>query len=260
MIDTTDVLTDEACSFLNDLQRAFGPRRAELLARREERLERLHAGELPDFLAATAEIRAGERDETLLLLEHDAVITVGKSGDAAHVLYPEAALAARGITLERASRGGDVTFHGPGQLVGYPLIRLQRGVRAYVEAMAAALIEVLGELGVTAQYKKDAPGLWVVDAAAPGGAAKICAFGVNIHHRITMHGFALNLDPDLEAFRFIVPCGLAGCHVTSVRALLGAAPSPAAVSERVAAALTAHLGVAFALGDALTNCNAPQGH
>lgn len=209
--------------------------------------ERLRAG-----------IRAGEVPESLLLLEHDPVITLGKSGDVGHVLHSEAALAERGIALHRASRGGDATFHGPGQLVGYPLIRLQRGVRAYVEGMAAALSEVLGELGVTARYKRDAPGLWV-DCDGPGGEAKICAFGVNIHHRVTMHGFALNLDPELESFRLIVPCGLVGAQVTSVRALRGTTPQPAALAARVAEALGSHLGVAFGRGDALPNCNAPPG-
>ncbi|MBC8132758.1 MAG: lipoyl(octanoyl) transferase LipB [Deltaproteobacteria bacterium] len=206
-----------------------------------------------------ADIRAGQASDTLLLLEHDAVITLGKSAQPDHVLHSETYLAKQGISLHRASRGGDVTFHGPGQLVGYPIIRLRTGVRTYVEAMARAIVEVLADLGVTAWYRKEAPGLWV-DADVPGGEAKICAFGVNIHHRITMHGFALNLDPDLEAFGMIVPCGLAGCAVTSVRALRGSTPSPHLLSARVAESLGTHLRVAFAAGGALTNCFAQQGH
>ena len=175
------------------------------------------------------------------------------------MLFGEDVLAARGITVHRASRGGDVTYHGPGQLVGYPIIRLRTGVRAHVEGMASALIEVLAELGVVARYRKEAPGLWV-DADVAGAEAKICAFGVNINHRITMHGFALNLDPDLAAFRLIVPCGLAGCNVTSVRALRGSAPTPAELSARVASALGVHLGVPFKLTGELGNCKARRGH
>ena len=168
--------------------------------------------------ATRVAIREGRVPETLFLLEHQPVITLGKSAAENNVLQAPSALASRGIALHRASRGGDVTYHGPGQLVGYPLVRLRRGIRAHVEGMAHALIAALAELAVSARYKREAPGLWV-DADVPGGEAKICAFGVNVHHRITMHGFALNLSPDLDAFRLIVPCGLAGCQVTSVAAL-----------------------------------------
>ncbi len=192
----------------------------------------------------------GERaPETLLLLEHDPVITLGRSAQTANVLHSESALASRGISLVQASRGGDVTYHGPGQLVGYPIVRLRTGVRAYVEGMAFALADVLGELGIVAAYRPEAPGLWV---GPPGRQTKICAFGVNIQRRITMHGFALNLDPDLDAFKLIVPCGLAGCDVTSVRALSGSAPSPGELAPRVAEALGARLGIAFAPSEAVS--------
>jgi lipoyl(octanoyl) transferase len=195
------------------------------------------------------EIREGRRGDTLLLLEHDPVITLGRSAASANVLHSEAALAARGITLHKASRGGDVTYHGPGQLVGYPVIRLRSGVRAFVEGMAAALIEVLAECGVSAYYRNDAPGLWVrlPDGRESGLAAqaKICAFGINVHHRVSIHGFALNLRPALEAFGLIVPCGLSGCAVTSLESLRGSAPEPSALAPRVARALGAHLGIAF---------------
>jgi lipoyl(octanoyl) transferase len=198
------------------------------------------------------DIRDDRAPETLLLLEHDAVITLGRSARSENVLHSESALAARGISLTRASRGGDVTFHGPGQLVGYPIVRLRKGVRSHVEGMAFALRAVLADLGVVARYKKEAPGLWV---DAPVGEAKICAFGVNVHHRITTHGFALNLDPNLDAFDLIVPCGLPGCRATSVRALRGASPTPGQLSSRVADALGAQLGISFAAGGALPDCN-----
>jgi lipoate-protein ligase B len=183
------------------------------------------------------DVIAGGR-ETLLLLEHDAVITMGRSAVEANVLVDDVELARRGVALHRASRGGDVTYHGPGQLVGYPIVRLRGGVRAHVEAMALAIADVLRELGVEATYRSSAPGLWV-------GDAKICAFGINVHRRVVIHGFALNLQTDLSAFDLIVPCGLAGCAVTSVRALTGQAPSPERLAPRVAGALGARFGVAF---------------
>jgi len=184
------------------------------------------------------DVIAGGR-ETLLLLEHDAVITMGRSALAANVLVDEVELARRGVALHRASRGGDVTYHGPGQLVGYPIVRLRGGVRAHVEAMAGAIADVLRELGIDAVYRSATPGLWV-------GDAKICAFGINVHRRVTVHGFALNLATDLDAFRLIVPCGISGCAVTSVAALTGAAPTPHQLAPRIAAALAGRFAIPFA--------------
>jgi lipoyl(octanoyl) transferase len=189
-----------------------------------------------------AAVIEGGGPETLLLLEHEPVITMGRSASAGNVLVNEADLARRGITLAPASRGGDVTYHGPGQLVGYPVVVLRRGVRAHIEGMATALAEVLAELGVNAAYRREAPGLWLM---GEGAHQKICAFGVNVHRRVAIHGFALNLDPILEHFSLIVPCGIAGCPVTSVRARTGVAIRPADVAARVAAALGRHLGVDF---------------
>ncbi|MES1204732.1 MAG: lipoyl(octanoyl) transferase LipB [Pseudomonadota bacterium] len=199
--------------------------------------------------------------ETLLLLEHDPVITLGRNADFGNVLHTEASLAARGVSLHQASRGGDVTYHGPGQLVGYPIFHLRAGVRAHVEGMATAIAVVLAEIGVTARYRREAPGLWVQTPEAAGAGeskieSKICAFGVKVHRRVTTHGFALNLDPDLEAFRLIVPCGLPGGHVTSVARLRGSSPSAGELAARVAAAFGTHLKVAFEEGDAsILNCN-----
>lgn len=183
------------------------------------------------------DVIAGGR-ETLLLLEHDPVITMGRSAVAANVLVDAAELARRGIAVHRASRGGDVTYHGPGQLVGYPIVRLRGGVRAHVEALALAVADVLRPLGVDAVYRPATPGLWV-------GDAKICAFGINIHRRVTVHGFALNLGTDLGAFELIVPCGISGCAVTSVRTLTGDAPTPGALAARMAAALGDRFGMVF---------------
>jgi len=185
-----------------------------------------------------ADLLAGRAPETLLLLEHEPVITLGRSARPGHVHLTELELARRGIDLVRASRGGDVTYHGPGQLVGYPIVRLRSGVVGHMTAMARAVGGVLAEHGVDARWRRDAPGLWV-------GDAKICAFGVHVRQRVAMHGFALNVAPDLGAFDLIVPCGMPGVRTTSM-AMLGIAPPPLPdLAARVAARLGAELGLTF---------------
>lgn len=185
-----------------------------------------------------AAILSGEGPETLLLCEHDPVITLGRSANASNVLAPPAELARRGIAVERISRGGDVTIHLPGQLVGYPVVRLRRGVVDHMTAMSRALIAVLAELGVEASWRRDAPGLWVA-------GAKICAFGVNVHRRVAIHGFALNVAIDPGPFALIVPCGLTGARLTSIAEIAGAAPSLPTIAARAAIALGSELGVTF---------------
>lgn len=162
-------------------------------------------------------ILAGTRPETLLLCEHDPVITMGRSARPEHLLAPEAWLRAQGIEVSPASRGGDVTYHGPGQLVGYPIFRLTRGVLAHVEGMARAIIEVLRRLDIEAAWSRERPGVWVA-------GEKICSFGVHVRHRVAIHGFAMNVSTPLEAFAAIVPCGLAGVAITSIAKLKGHAP------------------------------------
>jgi lipoyl(octanoyl) transferase len=179
------------------------------------------------------------------------VITLGRSADAAHVLAPAAELARRGVTVSAASRGGDVTYHGPGQLVGYPILELGRGVVAHLEAMAAGLAALLAELGIAARWRRDVPGLWV-DGAGPGGApAKICAFGVHVRRRVAIHGFALNVTTDLDAFGLIVPCGLRDAAVTSIGALGGGSgvPALAELAGRAARMLGRAYGVRFVRED-----------
>jgi lipoate-protein ligase B len=196
-------------------------------------------------------ILAGEGGETLLLLEHHPVITLGRSAVDEHVLVAAGELERRGVALHRASRGGDVTYHGPGQLVGYPVVRLDRGVVGHLRAMADGLIEVLAALGITAFWRREAPGLWVnSDRGGAEGVSKICSFGVNIHRRIAIHGFALNVAVDLDAFRLIVPCGLDGVQMTSIVRVQGRSRSPIPSLERlasdVASAFCHSFGRAFA--------------
>jgi len=162
------------------------------------------------------------RDDYLLLLEHPHVYTLGRQADMAHLLVPPADV---GADLEPADRGGDVTYHGPGQLVGYPIVTLPewrdglRDVVQYVRRLEAVLIAVLADLGVEAGVEKGLTGVW---APTPSGAVeKIAAIGVKVSRGRTMHGFALNVDPDLAMFGHIVPCGIRDRGVTSMTRILG---------------------------------------
>jgi lipoyl(octanoyl) transferase len=175
--------------------------------------------------------------ETLLFCEHDPVITLGRRARPEHLLLPQAELAARGIQVCRASRGGEVTYHGPGQLVCYPVVRLRRGVLAHVEGMAEAVIALLGRFGITGEWRRTLPGVWV-------GSEKICAFGVQVRRGVSVHGLALNVSTDLLAFSTIVPCGLPRARVTSMAQLLGQVAPPLA---ELAAELARLLARAFRL-------------
>jgi lipoyl(octanoyl) transferase len=154
------------------------------------------------------------------------------------VLVPAEELARQGIALRRASRGGDVTYHGPGQLVGYPVFHLRRGLVAHMERMAAAIAAVLAELGIAGQWRRDRPGVWV-------GEEKICAFGVHVSRRVAIHGFALNVTTPPEAFSPIVPCGLRGTGVTSIARLRGDAPPLPALARLTVAAFERTFAVAL---------------
>jgi lipoyl(octanoyl) transferase len=180
----------------------------------------------------------GEPAEALLLLEHPPVVTLGRRADRRHLLASPARLASAGITVAESSRGGDVTYHGPGQLVAYPVVRLTRGVVAHVEALAAAANAVANDAGREARVCREPTGVFV-------GDDKLAAIGVHVHRRVATHGLALNVSVDLAAFGLIVPCGLADVRATSLAALTGAAPSVAEVAPRFAAAFAAALGRAL---------------
>ena len=166
--------------------------------------------------ALLAARQADQIADTLLLLEHPPVITIGRAGHAANILIPREALAARGFEVFEIERGGDVTYHGPGQLLGYPILNLRaldEDVVRFVRLLEATLIRVLETFGIEAARRRGYPGVWV-------GEAKIAAIGVAVKRKVTMHGFALNVDPDLGHFALINPCGL-GKPVTSMARLLG---------------------------------------
>jgi lipoyl(octanoyl) transferase len=182
------------------------------------------------------EVAAGGAPQTLLLLEHEGVITLGRHAQPANVLASREQLAKDGISVVSTSRGGDVTFHGPGQLVGYPVFRLPDGIKAHVTAMASGIVAVLAELGIVAEWRASRPGIWV-------GGDKICAVGVHVRRRVAMHGFALNASVDLAGFRNIVPCGLANAGVTSIARLRGSAPELEDLATRVARAFARSFGI-----------------
>ncbi|MCA2967047.1 MAG: lipoyl(octanoyl) transferase LipB [Acidobacteriaceae bacterium] len=156
----------------------------------------------------------GEIGDQLLLVEHPHVVTMGRNGQAAHLLASAEVLAATGIEYYETNRGGDVTYHGPGQLVGYPIVQLnewKRDVHAYVRALEEVIIRVLADFGLAGERVAGATGVWT-------GGAKICAIGVHLSRWVSSHGFALNVATDLQYFQYIVPCGLTK-PVTSLRQL-----------------------------------------
>jgi len=166
-----------------------------------------------------ADRQAGRIPDTLLLLEHDPVFTLGRRARREHLLFAEEALRARGFEVFESGRGGDVTYHGPGQVVGYPILQLapdRCDVHRYVRDLEEVLIRTCGDHGCAATRVPGMTGCWV-------GQEKVGAIGVRIARWVTSHGFALNVSNDLEPFRMIVPCGITGRGVTSLERVLGRA-------------------------------------
>ncbi len=175
----------------------------------------------------------GEISDTLVLVEHPPVITLGRSARPENVLVSEEWLLRAGVALHRVERGGDVTFHGPGQLVGYPIFELTRGlagVKPFVDGLQRALITALAEVGVAAHVREGLTGVWVEDR-------KIASIGIAVKRWVTRHGFALNVTTDLTCFRLINPCGMAQVTMTSVEQEQGRAdrvrPAVVTAFERV---------------------------
>ncbi len=182
--------------------------------------------------ALVEERRTGRVGDLLLLVEHPHVLTLGVRGDGgrSHILAPPDVLAARGIEVHETGRGGDITYHGPGQVVGYPIVDLKPDrvdVHRYVRDLEEVLIHVAGECGVEAGRVPGLTGIWV-------GRQKLAAIGVRISRWITSHGFAFNVTTDLDYFDLIVPCGIADRGVTSL-ARLGRSTDRSQVEDRIVA-------------------------
>jgi lipoyl(octanoyl) transferase len=203
------------------------------------RMRWAEAFELQQHLVARR--KSGEIPDQLLIVEHPHVVTVGRNGREENLLASPEVLSRTGIELYRTDRGGDVTYHGPGQIVGYPILDLRewkRDVGAYVRAIEQMIIDTLADFGIAAGREAGLTGVWT---AAP--AAKIAAIGVHISRWVTSHGFALNVSTDLDYFSYIVPCGLT-MPVTSMQRL-----GVDAVRSAVVARLRVHFEGIFGYGE-----------
>jgi lipoyl(octanoyl) transferase len=200
-------------------------------------------------LALQQQVSAQRQQESigdvLLLVEHPPVLTLGRNAHREHVVAGEDFLAQRGISLFETNRGGDVTYHGPGQLVGYPILHLRSftppvGIVEYLRRLEEVLIRVCADYGILTQRAPGRAGVWTM----PGGSIpekKIAALGVHVARGVTTHGFALNVTTDLKDFELIVPCGIRDRSVTSIEAEVDAAPSLAQVANSV----SRHFGRVF---------------
>jgi lipoyl(octanoyl) transferase len=205
--------------------------------------------------------KAEAMGDVLLLCEHPHVITLGRNGSREHLLASEPVLRQKGVEFHATNRGGDITYHGPGQIVGYPVLNLstiRRDVVWYVRMLEEVMIRVCGDFGVEAGRESGKTGVWVTGAtetskdltpaqrtqsSQSGVAEKIGAIGVHISRWVTSHGFAFNVATDLRFFDLIVPCGIAGRTATSLEKVLGRHVDP----HEVAPLVTRHFGEAFGL-------------
>ena len=209
------------------------------------------------LLAATLDTKADNRQAEaagrpprptanhLLLCQHPPTYTLGKSGKPEHLLLDEAALAEIGATFHRINRGGDITFHGPGQLVAYPILDLENfrpDIHWYLRALEEAVIQTLAGYGLTAGRIVGLTGVWLDWETGAPNPRKICAIGVRCSRWVTLHGLALNVNTDLRYFGYIVPCGITDKAVTSLQAELGHAVPLAEVEKRLLAELLRQLG------------------
>lgn len=175
----------------------------------------------------------------LLFCEHPHVYTIGKSGSDNNLLINKQALAEKGVSFFRTNRGGDITYHGPGQIVGYPILDLENfklGIRKYIWLLEESIIVLLRDYGISSSRLDGASGVWL-DADQPGKVRKICAIGVRSSRYVSMHGFAFNINTKLEYYNYINPCGFTGKGVSSLEKELGSKQD----IEKVKTQLKAHL-------------------
>lgn len=184
-------------------------------------------------------VATGEAPNTLFLLEHTPVVTLGREAHSENLLLDRTGYAREGIELVETTRGGDVTYHGPGQLVAYPILNLNQfklSIGWYLRTLESVLIDVLADYGLEGERVEGLTGVWV-------GGAKVAAIGIGVRRWTTFHGIALNVAPEMDHFKTIVPCGIADKPVTSLAKLLDVPPS----LQEVAAAFDAHFQVQFGI-------------
>jgi lipoyl(octanoyl) transferase len=171
----------------------------------------------------------------LIFCEHSAVYTLGKSGNISNVLLSDEEMSEKGIEFYKTNRGGDITFHGEGQIVGYPILDLEKfqtDIGVYLRNIEEVIIKTIAAFGIKGERSSGETGVWI-DNEIPGKARKICAIGVRCSRWITMHGFALNVNTDLDYFQNIIPCGIQNKKVTSINKEIGFSPELNEVKELI---------------------------
>ena len=212
---------------------------------------RLQQSLFDELLAAKAEPTGEKPPQRLILVEHPPVYTLGKSGKEANLLVNTDYMESLGATFHQTDRGGDITFHGPGQIVGYPILDLEResiGLRAYIEAVEQTVIDTLADYGIAAGRSEGAAGVWLAPHRGRP-LRKICAIGVRSSRYVTMHGFALNVNTNLDWFELINPCGFTDRGVTSLAKELGREVSIEEVKSRLVAHFAENINVKINIKD-----------
>jgi lipoyl(octanoyl) transferase len=211
------------------------PTRFEDLQRFEYESAWAYQESLLNKIVSEKEKQNGDKINYLLFCEHPHVFTLGKSGNVSNLLINNAELKKVNATFFKTNRGGDITYHGPGQIVGYPILDLEEigiGIKKYVFLIEEAIICTMKTFGIECERLEGATGVWI-DSKIPGKARKICAVGIRASHYVTMHGFALNVNTDLKYFSFINPCGFVDKSVTSMQKELGSEQSVEAVKNQL---------------------------
>lgn len=199
--------------------------------------------------------KCGAISDVLLLLQHPSVFTMGRSGIVENIIVPEETLVKEGIPVFHTNRGGDITYHGPGQLVGYPILNLRENgltVHQYVWDLEEIVIRTLADFGIGGQRISGRRGVWV-------GRQKICALGLRISREVSMHGFALNVNTNLKYFTYIIPCGITGVSITSVSKLLGHEVKIGEIQENLLRHFSQVFRLTLEYGEGLDKWLAPSG-
>ncbi len=199
--------------------------------------------------------KCGVISDVLLLLQHPSVFTMGRSGIVENIIVPEETLVKEGIPVFHTNRGGDITYHGPGQLVGYPILNLREDgltVHQYVWDLEEIVIRTLADFKIGGQRISGRRGVWV-------GRQKICSLGLRISREVSMHGFALNVNTNLKYFTYIIPCGITGVSITSVSKLLGREVAIGEIQENLLRHFSQVFRLTLEYGERLDKWLAPSG-